>query len=465
MEQFWRRCFTVALFFHVEVALTNTDPISSQKYTNLPDLTIFTALERFDRSNVPILQAMQSWQNNSNYVLVYIDQQKDCKLLKSTFPSPKVKCLEHHCMNDELNIPTVSCILLSAEQSATTKYLMYTNSDIIFSSSLQSTLAILAKNHFLFDKMVAVGRRTDISLSSPYPRDLVSYAQKHGVLHSDHGIDYFLYKRGSLPLMKMPPFVVGNIKWDNWLLSELLIRNLTSVIDVTKTCFAAHVGMTKKYVRDRPGFVHNEELWKISRFGSKYIGLGSVSYAGFYTNGTRLLPQNNEHANLVRMLFSQLHRSGFLFVVTVARDQLMLLDNWMCWAERIRMKKFLIFAMDNVTRSYAESRRLLTYYPQENRLGYPVLAANFEKMPLDDKLYVRARFLYIILRAGISFVSLYSETIFLSDPPLKVQSAGDVLTLKSPSDKSGQSIVSDHLLGLTSSEDGLDIELTAVGMM
>eukprot|EP01037_Dinobryon_pediforme_P018865 gene18865-19190_t len=261
----------------------------------------------------------------------------------------------------------------------------------------------------------------------------------------------------------MPPFVVGNIKWDNWLLSELLIRNLTSVIDVTKTCFAAHVGMTKKYVRDRPGFVHNEELWKISRFGSKYIGLGSVSYAGFYTNGTRLLPQNNEHANLVRMLFSQLHRSGFLFVVTVARDQLMLLDNWMCWAERIRMKKFLIFAMDNVTRSYAESRRLLTYYPQENRLGYPVLAANFEKMPLDDKLYVRARFLYIILRAGISFVSLYSETIFLSDPPLKVQSAGDVLTLKSPSDKSGQSIVSDHLLGLTSSEDGLDIELTGVG--
>jgi len=241
-------------------------------------------------------------------------------------------------MDDELNIPTISCILLSAENTVTTNLLMYTNADIIFSSSLRDTVNILTENKHMFDKLIAVGRRTDVTAKSPLPANLISYAQQRGVLHSDHGIDYFMYRKGSLPLVKMPAFVVGNIKWDNWLLSELLIRNLTSVVDVTMSCLAVHVGLTTKYVKDRPGFKHNEELWKISRFGSKYIGLGSVAYAGFYTNGTRLLPRKNEHANLIRMLYSQLHRSGFLFVVTVSSAELSLLDNWLCWAKRIKMQ-------------------------------------------------------------------------------------------------------------------------------
>ena len=64
---------------------------------------------------------------------------------------------------------------------------------------------------------------------------------------------------------------------------------------------------------------------------------------------------------------------------------------------------------------------------------------------------------------------MYPDTIFLSDPPLKVTSAGDVLTHKSATtvndDKAGRSrsssnsansgnVISDNFLGITSSEDG-----------
>lgn len=442
-------------YFLVFCCCSATDPVLGQ---NFGDLTIFTALERFEPGNMITMQALRSWQINSKHVLIYVDKETECKLLKKAYPSPNVQCLEHHCMNDELNIPTISCILLSAEHSATTNLLMYTNADIIFAPSLRNTVNILTESRHLFDKLIAVGRRTDVAFRSPLPKNLLSYAQKRGVLHSDHGIDYFMYRKGSLPLMKMPAFVIGNIKWDNWLLSELLIRNLTSVVDVTMSCLAVHVGMTKAYVKGRPGFKHNEELWKISRFGSKYIGLGSVSYAGFYTNGTHLLRRTNEQANLIRMLFSQLHRSGFLFVITVSSSELTLLDNWLCWAKRIRMKKFLIFAMDNTTQAYTESRRLLTYHPQENKFNYPVLTSNFESMNVEDKLYSRAKFLYSILRAGISFISLYPETIFISDPLLKVAAAGDVLTLKSM-DSGDKNTVSDRLLGVTSSEDGKTIHI------
>ena len=427
-----------------------TEEVPTRKFGGL---TIFTALERFEPGNAIAMQAFQSWYDNADNVLIYVDKESECTLLKKAYPSSNVQCFEHHCMDDELNIPTISCILLSAENTVTTNLLMYTNADIIFSSSLRDTVNILTENKHMFDKLIAVGRRTDVTAKSPLPTNLISYAQQRGVLHSDHGIDYFMYRKGSLPLVKMPAFVVGNIKWDNWLLSELLIRNLTSVVDVTMSCLAVHVGLTTKYVKDRPGFKHNEELWKISRFGSKYIGLGSVAYAGFYTNGTRLLPRTNEHANLIRMLYSQLHRSGFLFVVTVSSAELSLLDNWLCWAKRIKMQKFLIFAMDNTTQAYTESRRLLTYYPQENKLHYPVMTSHFKTMSEDDKLYSRAKFLYSILRAGISFVSLYPETIFISDPLLKVAAAGDVLTLKSMG-KDDKIDISDRLLGMTSSEDG-----------
>lgn len=420
------------------------------------ELTLFTALNRFDPDNAIFKQAIQSWQNYSKFVVIFVDRADDCIKLKRFHVSSNVKCAEHQCMNDELKIPTVSCLLLSAEHLTTTNLLMFTNSDIIFSSSLRSTMNILSENIHMFDKFIAVGRRTDVSVGAPFPRDLIAYAKKNGVLHSDHGIDYFIFLKGSLPLVKMPPFVIGNIKWDNWLLSELLIRNLSNVVDVTNSLFAVHVGLTKKYVRDRPGFLYNEELWKISRFGSKYIGLGSIAYAGFCTEKKRLVRQNNPHANMVRMLYSNVHRSGFLFILSVSAEQLKLLENWLCWADRANLKRVLVFAMDSNARDYVRRRGLTYYYPREDRVEYPVMSYDFESISMDARRFVRAKFLFITLRAGISFVALQPATLVLSDPPLKVSSAGDVLTYKTAvgTASSGADLISDSFFGITSTEEG-----------
>lgn len=130
---------------------------------------------------------------------------------------------------------------------------------------------------------------------------------------------------------------------------------------------------------------------------------------GFYTDGMQLVKQNNQHANLVRELFSRLHRSGFLFIITVSKDQLALLDNWLCWTNKIKMTKFLIFAMDKTSREYAEKLNLFTYHPQENPHDYPIMSTNFEQMTIDEKRFIRGKFLYILLRAG----TLCHATIYL----------------------------------------------------
>jgi len=122
----------------------------------------------------------------------------------------------------------------------------------------------------------------------------------------------------------------------------------------------------------------------------------------------QLLKQKNQHANLIREVFSQLHRSGFLFIITVSKDQLSLLDNWLCWVNKINMKKFLIFAMDKTTRIYAENLNLFTYYPQYNRNDYPVMSPTFEKMTIDEKRFIRGKFLFILLRAGHLVYAIYS---------------------------------------------------------
>ncbi len=61
------------------------------------------------------------------------------------------------------------------------------------------------------------------------------------VLHPPCGVDYFLYRRGTVPASDIPPFAVGRTVYDNWLVWAAMERWGLQVIDATAAITAIHM--------------------------------------------------------------------------------------------------------------------------------------------------------------------------------------------------------------------------------
>ncbi len=115
----------------------------------------------------------------------------------------------------------------------------YVNSDVILTNSFyEAAVNCKAYKHFLL-----IGKRYNLQVSklmeygSSWENQLRSKVKKEGKLHKHTGIDYFVFKR--LDWMEMPPFIVGRVAWDNWMVSEAL-RKGHKVIDGTEFVFVVH---------------------------------------------------------------------------------------------------------------------------------------------------------------------------------------------------------------------------------
>ena len=92
---------------------------------------------------------------------------------------------------------------------------MYINGDIILFDDFRAALDGLQMNKFLL-----IGQRMDvdfddaIDFSNPDARrNCRDLLLQRGVLHGAWGIDYFAYRRGSIP--QLPPLYLGAARWDN----------------------------------------------------------------------------------------------------------------------------------------------------------------------------------------------------------------------------------------------------------
>ena len=405
--------------------------IVTLQYAQSQQVTIFTSMGKFDPNDKAEVAAFNSWLKNGKDVIIFVDNRDQCPALVSHFPG--LKCVQHYCMHDELKIPFVSCLLISAEAIATTKFLMYTNADIIF-STLQPSVSILnnALPRFLDGKIIGMGQRTDLDLKegSPFPSDIITEAESRGVLHPDYGIDYFLYTKGSLPIATMPQFLIGNSKWDNWLLSELLIRNASSVVDITRTFRTVHVGLTEKSLIERKGYNYNEQLWKISRHATRYIGLGRVDYSKFYTHNNGLKSKSpNMYEQIIHNVNLQLHRSGFIYVLSLSGYQESMFYNWLSWARKIKFNKFLVYALDEKAESLARKQGIMTYssldcYNIHKKLVEPTSSVfnSHPNVSIEEQWIVRNNFFMLLIKSCFSVMSVEVDTIFLSEPIIEISS-------------------------------------------
>jgi hypothetical protein len=120
---------------------------------------------------------------------------------------------------NEFGTPLVSSIFLEAQRHASFPLLCYVNADIILLSDfLPAILRTIEWN----PKSLIVGHRWDLNLSDPllwetnWEDHLRARVQSTGILHHHSGLDYFVFSRDLLG--PLPPFAIGRILWDGWIL-------------------------------------------------------------------------------------------------------------------------------------------------------------------------------------------------------------------------------------------------------
>ncbi len=384
--------------------------IQHPTYQKCKDLTIVAELSTYnstgseygDMKAIVTEIAIQSWLLNTHNVIVLVEDEMMCNGINKKFRS--LKCIQHHCNHQDHHIPTVPCLMMIGEAHAVTKYILFTNGDITF-SPLYPTLSYIVKSmapeseEDLLDgvssvgstggnvavgsgdagirqyqqrmrrdagNFVLTGQRIDIHSSKVLKRlssfndvdHMLSLARVEGELHGESAIDYFIYPKSLSFASKMPPFLLGNWKWDNWLLHDLISSKRTTVIDSTIDIHAIHVGSTAVALGHRPGAVYNSRVFESSTFGLQGVGMGTFKYADAKMEGGKVVYNTDFEIAQTKFIFAAAKSSETLIIVTVPCGFLGMLQNWLTWAKRSSLDNFVIFAMDKQVYTYARENKL-----------------------------------------------------------------------------------------------------------
>lgn len=142
--------------------------------------------------------------------------------------------------------------------------LCYISADIILGGDFQFTLEAISD----IERPFVIGQRWDIDRDAPV---------NTAVLHDPAGIDYFIYRRGTLG--EIPPFAVGRTAYDNWLVWAAVEKWGMTVIDATHDITAIHVNHgypgfdTKAEFRSTQEVAENRRLFResgASAYGVKH---------------------------------------------------------------------------------------------------------------------------------------------------------------------------------------------------
>lgn len=130
------------------------------------------------------------------------------------------------------------------------KIIVYFNSDILFHNNIVKLLNIITTNNSLLHRrLLIVGRRGDINwknVSNHYNHDLIWRKCK---MHKGYGIDYFIFTKITFSFSDkriLNEIVVGRIRYDNIILSLVLINENNTVIDSTTYIKAIHLSISQK---------------------------------------------------------------------------------------------------------------------------------------------------------------------------------------------------------------------------
>lgn len=139
---------------------------------------------------------------------------------------------------NEYGTPLLDDLFAKAERSASYDLLCYINADIILMNDFVEAVSQACNQGRRF---LMIGQRWDTEFNEPldfatgWEESVRSLVRTKGQLSP--GTDYFLFSRGIWG--ETPPFAVGRIAWDNWLIYRARDKG-SMVIDATEKVMAVH---------------------------------------------------------------------------------------------------------------------------------------------------------------------------------------------------------------------------------
>lgn len=217
-----------------------------------------------------------AWPQN---VILFVDAAEFCTHIPSSFRS--VSCFSvAACVNLEFKKPMMPCIFELLARISRTEHILFVNSDNILLPSVLETLQLVWNQ----PKYAMVGQRRRLQRKD----NSISYNElpcvvKQLEVEGTSAIDYFAFRRNETYqfLYKFPPFVIGNWRWDNVLLT-ILYKEDYFVVDATETADVVHQEVSQRVDHlSRPASTYNDLL---ARKALQYDFLfGSTANAPFAT--------------------------------------------------------------------------------------------------------------------------------------------------------------------------------------
>jgi hypothetical protein len=144
----------------------------------------------------------------------------------------------------EAGTPLLNHIFSIAEKRAHHEWLCNINADCVLPDGEQ--IRQLIRMTETIERPLIIGQRTDWDM-----------AKNTRTLHPPSGMDYFLYRRGTLG--DLPPFAVGCTAYDNWLVWAAMERWGMTVIDATGALDVWHINHEYPYDGGKAGMLNGKE--------------------------------------------------------------------------------------------------------------------------------------------------------------------------------------------------------------
>jgi len=203
-------------------------------------LTLFTTAKPF-RGHTGIIQrnALKSWNllHEDAEVILFGDEEGAAEVARELglHHEPRV---EHN----EFGTKRLDSIIRRAQEIARHELLCYINCDILLMRDFCAAVKRVREAHAQF---LMVGRRRDLEIceflsfaGENWEARLRARALRSGRRRGAEWIDYFAFQRG-LYGRDLPPFVVGRVFWDNWLVWKALDSGYP-VVDASAAVLAVH---------------------------------------------------------------------------------------------------------------------------------------------------------------------------------------------------------------------------------
>lgn len=218
---------------------------------------------------------------------------------------------EPHVERNEKGLKRLDYFFDRAQEMARHEVVCYANCDIVLAEDFRCAVERVKGKH---EKFLMVGRRWDTDVreavdfgDAGWRESIWRRAQAANQQRPAQWIDYFAFSRG-LYAGRIPPFVIGRVHWDNWLIWEAL-RSGAEVIDASATVRAVHQNHDYSYhPQGVAGVFHGEEAGRNYQLAGGWKHLRTIADAKMLLTPAGLQPNRLRYASAAKRYARQAGR-------------------------------------------------------------------------------------------------------------------------------------------------------------